>query len=132
MKIPLLIAFTCAVLSAVVLAVDALAARREHRLRRHRGSVGAMGAVVDSEGNVLGIYHDPFADPGTLARVHHDDSPWTQVTLEGRRSWAWEGFGETAEEALTMANALRKKHLKRFPWLTGADPEEDEDDRFPF
>lgn len=131
MKIPLLIAVVCACLSAVVLAADALAARREHRLRRHRGSVGAVGAVVDSEGRVLGIYHDPFADPGTLARVHHEDSPWTATTLEGRRSWAWEGFGETAEEAMTMANALRRRHIKLFPWLTGGDPDE-EDDARPF
>lgn len=131
MKIPLLIAAVCALLSAVVLAADALAARREHRLRRHRGAVGAVGAVVDSDGRVIGIYHDPYADPGTLARVHHEDSPWTETTLEGRRAWAWEGFGETAEEAVAVANTLRRRHLKLFPWLIGADPE-DEDDGLPF
>jgi hypothetical protein len=128
MKIPLLIAALFAALSAVVLIADALAARREHRLRRHRGLVGAVGAVVDSDGHVLGIYNDPFADPGTLARVHHEDSPWTELTAEGRRGWAWEGFGQTAEEAVEVANALRRRHLKRFPWLTGGEPE-DEDDR---
>lgn len=131
MKIPLLIAAVCAMLSAIVLAADALAARREYRLRRHRGAVGAVGAVVDSEGRVLGIYHDPYADPGALARVHHDDSPWTEMTLEGRRSWAWEGFGETANEAIAVANALRRRHLKLFPWLIGVDPEE-KDDTLPF
>lgn len=128
MEIPLLIAGVLAALSGVVLLADAVSTLRERGLRRRRGATGAVGAVVDSEGNPLGIYTDPWADPRTAARVHHDGSPWTEVAPDGRRGWAWEGFGETASEALESANHLRKRHLRLFPWLAGADDIEDEEE----
>lgn len=129
MEVPLMIAAVLAGLSGVVLLADAVTTLRGRRRRR---GTGAVGAVVDSEGNTLGIYVDPWTPPRTSARVHHEDSPWTAVGPEGRRGWAWEGFGETAEEALEAANHLRRRHLKLFPWLSGADVDDDEEGELPF
>lgn len=125
MEIPLLIAGVLAGLSALVLLADTLSTLRYHRRRRR---AGAVGVVVDGEGTVLGIYVDPWIDARTAARVHHEGSPWTEMTPEARRGWAWEGFGESADEAREAANHLRRRHLKLFPWLAGAeDPGEGND-----
>lgn len=123
----LLLAAGLAVLCLLVVAADALvAAWQRHRAARRRGA-GVYGAVVDATGRVLGTYLDPFAREPRRARVHDEGSPWTAPAPGGRRGWAWEGFGETPEEARLDADRLRLRHLRLFPWLAGREEEEDED-----
>ena len=89
------------------------------RLRRRRHSRGgAVGVVVDRHGQVLGTYLDPFAHPKRAARMHDGESPWAPPTTTwGEAPLAWEGFGETEEEALAAANRLRRRHLQLFGLL---------------
>ena len=98
--------------------------RRLRKRRRSRG--GAVGAVVDRHGRVLGTYLDPFAHPRRLARIHDADSPWNPAEHWGDSPLTWEGFGETEEEALAAANRLRRRHLQLFGLL-----ESDEDENRP-
>ena len=96
---------------------------RRLRKRRHsRG--GAVGAVVDGRGRVLGTYLDPFAHPRRVARMHGPDSPWSPAARWGDSPFAWEGFGETEEEALAAANRLRRRHLQLFGLLEPSDGDE--------
>ncbi|HWK88581.1 MAG TPA: hypothetical protein VNP72_01250, partial [Longimicrobium sp.] len=86
---------------------------------------GAVGVVIDREGNVLGTYVDPFADPWRNPRMHGPDSPWTASARWGESALAWEGFGENAEQAHEAANRLRRRHLQYFGLLeAGADEDE--------
>jgi hypothetical protein len=95
------------------------------RLRRRRHSRGgAVGVVVDRHGQVLGTYLDPFAHPWRAARMHDADSPWAAPTVWGESALAWEGFGETEEEALAAANRLRRRHLQLFGLLEAPDEDE--------
>jgi hypothetical protein len=112
------------VLSAVVIFADALAVAARAFVRRRRRRNGSYGVVVDSRGNVLGVYLDPFAQHKQGARVHTGDSPWTTPGPDSWSGWAWEGFGETQEEALAEANRLRRRYVQLLPWLgDGADEE---------
>ncbi|HEX5726849.1 MAG TPA: hypothetical protein VFX98_15340 [Longimicrobiaceae bacterium] len=121
----LLLVGALAVLSAAVVLCDAIGIFRTALQRRRRNRAGVYGVVVDSRGTVLGTYLDPFAAPTRGARVHDESSPWATPTPEGRKRWAWEGFGATEDEALHAANRLRRRHLQLFPWLGGDGDEED-------
>jgi hypothetical protein len=118
----LLLALLC--LAGLVLEGGVSMYRRLRRRRHSRG--GAVGAVVDRNGQVLGTYLDPFAHPRRLARIHGPESPWSPATQWGDSPFAWEGFGETEEEALASANRLRRRHLQLFGLL-----ESDEDENRP-
>lgn len=96
--------------------------RRLRRRRHSRG--GAVGAVVDRHGRVLGTYLDPFTHPRSLARIHGPDSPWSPPVPWGETGFAWEGFGETEEEALAAANRLRRRHLQLFGLLDTGEEDE--------
>jgi hypothetical protein len=96
--------------------------RRLKKRRHSRG--GAVGAVVDRHGRVLGTYLDPFAHPRRVARIHGADSPWSPAQRWGDSPFAWEGFGETEEEALAAANRLRRRHLQLFGLLESTDEDE--------
>jgi hypothetical protein len=100
--------------------------RRLKRRRHSRG--GAVGAVIDSRGQVLGTYLDPFAHPRRVARIHGPESPWSPAARWGESPFAWEGFGETEEEALASANRLRRRHLQLFGLL---EPSDEEDENRP-
>jgi hypothetical protein len=115
----LLLAMVC--LGGLVLEGGASIYRRMRRRRHSRG--GAVGVVVDRAGQVLGVYLDPFAHPWRAARMHGPESPWSPAARWGESSNAWEGFGETEEEALAAANRLRRRHLQLFGLL---EPDEDE------
>jgi hypothetical protein len=103
--------------------------RRLKRRRHSRG--GAVGVVVDRRGRVLGTYLDPFTHPLRVARIHGPESPWSPPAGWGEApSFAWEGFGETEEEALAAANRLRRRHLQLFGLLENGEedgnlPEDD-------
>ena len=112
-----------AVLSAVVVALDALPRLHAAVQRRRRNRGGAFGVVIDRTGRVLGTYLDPFGHPWRAPRAHEAGSPWVEVGPDGQ-GWAWEGFGATEEEACLAANRLRRRHLQLLPWL-GDDGEED-------
>ncbi len=101
--------------------VAATAYMRLRCRRRRRGLIGACGVVLDGEGRVLGIYRDPVARPDWAPRVHTAESPWTTPRPDGRYDWAWEGFGDTAEEAHRSADRLRRRHLQLLPWLGDRD-----------
>ncbi|MBW3570607.1 MAG: hypothetical protein KY467_05835, partial [Gemmatimonadetes bacterium] len=98
--------------------------RRLKRRRHSRG--GAVGVVVDRRGRVLGTYLDPFTHPRRVARIHGPDSPWSPPVTWGETAFAWEGFGETEEEALGAANRLRRRHLQLFGLL---EPGEEDENR---
>jgi hypothetical protein len=102
--------------------------RRLKRRRHSRG--GAVGVVIDRQGRLLGTYLDPFTHPRRVARIHDPDSPWSPPTPFGETSFAWEGFGETEEEALAAANRLRRRHLQLFGLLEHGEEDENrpEDD----
>ncbi|HEV2733277.1 MAG TPA: hypothetical protein VGV85_00515 [Longimicrobiaceae bacterium] len=111
-----------AVLSAVLILADvAHAGARDFLRRRSRRRNGTYGVVLDGRGNELGIYLDPFAQHLQGARVHTGDSPWTTPGPDPWSGWAWEGFGETIEEARAEANRLRRRYLQLLPWLDGAE-----------
>jgi hypothetical protein len=111
-----------AVLSAVLILADAAHAGARDFLRsRSRRRNGTYGVVLDGRGNELGIYLDPFAQHLQGARVHTGDSPWTTPGPDPWSGWAWEGFGETIEEARAEANRLRRRYLQLLPWLDGAE-----------
>jgi hypothetical protein len=112
-----------AVLSAVVLAADALPRLLAAWRRRRRSRGGAFGVVIDRTGRVLGTYLDPFGHPWRAPRVHERGSPWVTVGIDGQ-GWAWEGFGATEEEAYTAANRLRRRHLQLLPGLDDGGEED--------
>ena len=112
-----------AVLSAVLIFADAVSVAARDFLRRRRRRRGTWGVVVDGPGNVLGIYLDPFAQHLQGARVHTGDSPWTTPGPDPWSGWAWEGFGETIEEAHAEATRLRRRYHQLLPWLDGAEEE---------
>jgi hypothetical protein len=119
-----------ALLCLAGLVVDG-AVRMFRRLKRRRHSRGgAVGVVIDRQGHVLGTYLDPFTDPRRVARIHDPDSPWSPPAPWGETSFAWEGFGETEEEALAAANRLRRRHLQLFGLLEHGEEDENrpEDD----
>lgn len=116
----LLLALLC--LAGLVVEGGVALYRRLKRRRHSRG--GAVGAVVDRRGRVLGTYLDPFAHPRRLARIHGPDSPWSPAQRWGDSPFAWEGFGETEEEALAAANRLRRRHLQLFGLLESSDEDE--------
>jgi len=110
------LAIVVAVLSAVVLAVDALPRLTAAWKRRRSAKGGAFGVVLDRRGIVLGTYLDPFGHPWRAPRVHEAGSPWVETGIDGQ-GWAWEGFGVTEEEAFAAANRLRRRHLQLLPWF---------------
>jgi hypothetical protein len=112
-----------AVLSAVLILADAMTVSARDFLRRRKRRNGTYGVVLDGRGNELGIYLDPFALHLQGARVHTGDSPWTTPGPDPWSGWAWEGFGETIEEARAEANRLRRRYLQLLPWLDGAEEE---------
>ena len=112
-----------AVLSAVVVGLDALPRLHAAVQRRRRNRGGAFGVVIDRTGRVLGTYLDPFGHPWRAPRVHEPGSPWVEAAPYGQ-GWAWEGFGATEEEAYLAANRMRRRHLNLLPWLDD-DGEED-------
>jgi hypothetical protein len=112
-----------AVLSAVLILADAMTVGARDFLRRRRRRNGTYGVVLDGRGNELGIYLDPSAQHLQGARVHTGDSPWTTPGPDPWSGWAWEGFGETIEEARAEANRLRRRYLQLLPWLDGAEEE---------
>jgi hypothetical protein len=112
-----------ALLSAVLILADALSMGARGFLRRRRRRRGTYGVVVDGRGSELGVYLDPFAQHLQGARVHTGDSPWTVPGPDPWSGWAWEGFGETIDEARAEANRLRRRYLQLLPWLDGAEEE---------
>ncbi|HEX7242916.1 MAG TPA: hypothetical protein VF263_21695 [Longimicrobiaceae bacterium] len=108
-------------LSACVMLADAAMVARAAWRRRQRRRHGTYGVVVDSRGNELGTYLDPFAQFSQGARVHTGDSPWSAPGPDAWSGWAWEGFGETPAEARAEANRLRRRYLLLLPWLDGAE-----------
>ncbi|HEU0013110.1 MAG TPA: hypothetical protein VFQ45_05475 [Longimicrobium sp.] len=111
-------------LSSAVVLVDA-GGRLLRWWKRRRVRKGAVGVVIDREGNVLGTYVDPFADPWRNPRMHGPESPWVPAARWGETAMAWEGFGENAEQARQAANRLRRRHLQYFGLLeAGADEDE--------
>lgn len=112
-----------ALLSAVLILADAVSVgvgRFRRRLRRRNGT---YGVVLDGRGNELGIYLDPFAQHMQGARVHTGDSPWTTPGPDPWSGWAWEGFGQTVDEARAEANRLRRRYVQLLPWLDGREEE---------
>jgi hypothetical protein len=99
------------------------------RARRRRPGGGAVGVVIDRDAQVLGRYLDPFAHPWRAARLHGPDSPWSPAARWGENALAWEGFGETEEEAFTHANRLRRRHLQLFGLLEPGEDDGFSDDR---
>jgi hypothetical protein len=121
----LLLALLC--LAGLVVEGTVSMYRRLKRRRHSRG--GAVGAVVDRRGRVLGTYLDPFTHPRRVARIHGPESPWSPPATWGEApSFAWEGFGETEEEALAAANRLRRRHLQLFGLLEHGEEDENRPD----
>jgi len=111
------------ILSAVVMLFDAVTVARASLRRRQRARNGTYGVVVDSQGNTLGVYLDPFAQREQGARVHTGDSPWVVPGPDPWSGWAWEGFGATEKDARIEANRLRRRYLHLLPWLREAEEE---------
>lgn len=119
-----LVVAALAALSAGLIFADALVMALRSFARRRRRRNGSYGVVVDSRGNVLGTYLDPFAQHRQGARVHTGDSVWTTPGPDPWSGWAWEGFGETVEDAHAEANRLRRRYLQLLPWLGDGAEEE--------
>jgi hypothetical protein len=119
-ELVLFLAMLC--LAGLVFEGGASIYRRLRRRRHSRG--GAVGVVVDQQGKVLGTYLDPFGHPWRAARMHGPGSPWSPAARWGESANAWEGFGETEEEALASANNLRRRHLQLFGLLAPEDEDE--------
>ena len=119
LELVMVLALLC--LAGLLVEGGAAVYRRMRRRRHSRG--GAVGVVIDRAGKVLGVYLDPFAHPWRAARMHGPESPWSPAVGWGESGNAWEGFGETEEEALAAANRLRRRHLQLFGLL---EPDEDE------
>jgi hypothetical protein len=115
-----------AVLMMAGLVVDGAFHLYRHLRRRRHSRGGAVGVVIDREGRLLGTYLDPFAHPWRSARMHGPESPWSKPGPWGEPATAWEGFGETEEEAFMHANRLRRRQVQLFGLL-----EPDEDDGRP-
>lgn len=115
------------VIFAALVLDGALHLYRRARLRRRGG--GAVGVVIDRDGRVLGRYLDPFAHPWRAARLHGPESPWSPAARWGESALAWEGFGETEEEAFMHANRLRRRHLQLFGLLEPGEDDGLTDDR---
>lgn len=114
-----------AALSFAVMLYDAVGLLRSALKRRRRArTVGMYGVVVDHRGKVLGTYQDPFVQIARPARLLEPDSPWAEPGPDGRGGWAWEGFGESEEEARLAANRLRRLHLSLRPELSEGEDEE--------
>lgn len=124
MKIILLdVVLALAILTVAALTVEGAVSILRRARRRRRSGGGARGVVIDRAGRVLGSYLDPFAHPWRAARLHGPESPWAPPARWGETPAAWEGFGETEEDAFTAANRLRRRHLQLFGLL---EPDEGE------
>lgn len=124
---PLVLVSVLSVLSFTLLSYDGLAQLLARRRRVRSAGGGAYGVVVDREGRVLGTYVDPFGHPWRAARIHEPDSAWAPPVAFGESAYAWEGFGETEDDARLAANRLRRRHLQLLPMV---DKLEEEDDDF--
>lgn len=107
----------------VVLSDAAITAYGRYQARRRRDG-GIYGVVVNVEGRVVGTYLDPFATRVGGARLHDSTSAWAKPGPLGE-GWAWEGFGETPEEARLSAERLRHRHLRLFPWMAAGAGDDD-------
>lgn len=110
-----------AVLAVLLMLVDALPRARAALRRRRSAREGIFGVVIDRDGEVIGVYRDPFAPPTRTARLLDRDSPWTQPHRYDDPGWAWEGLGATEEEARNAAYRQRRLYLLLHPELDRGD-----------
>lgn len=110
-----------AVLAVLLIVVDVIPRVRAAHQRRRSAKEGAFGVVIDQDGEVLGVYRDPFAPPTRAARLLSRESPWTRPGPHGRPGWAWEGIGATEEEARNAAQRQRRLYLLLCPELDRGD-----------
>lgn len=110
-----------AVLATLLIIIDVIPRLRAAHQRRRREKEGAFGVVIDEDGEVLGVYRDPFAPPTRAARLLSRESPWTRPGPHGRPGWAWEGMGATEEEARNAAQRQRRLYLLLRPELDRVD-----------
>ena len=108
----------------VVVLTDAVLRGREAWRRRRRSQGGVYGVVVDRNGFTLGTYVDPLTPPRRATYVHGPGSAWTSSDPDDPTAWAWEGQGETEEEARHLAQRLRLMYLKVLPELRPASEDE--------
>jgi hypothetical protein len=125
--VPLVLVSILSVLSFTLLSYDALVQLLARRRRIRSAGGGAYGVVVDRAGRVLGTYVDPFGHPWRTARIHEPDSAWAPPVAFGESAYAWEGFGETEEDARLAANRLRRRHLQLLPMVDRLEEEEEDD-----
>lgn len=116
---PLLILKFVSVVTMITLALigtDVFLRAREAWRRRQRAQGGVYGVVIDRNG-VIGTYVDPLQPPRRASYVHGPGSVWTGADPEDPTAWAWEGQGETEEEARHAAYRLRHLYLSLMPEL---------------
>ena len=116
--------FVLALLCLTGLVVEGAVSLYRRLMKRRHSRGGAVGVVIDRRGKVLGTYLDPFTHPRRAARLHGPDSPWSPPAVWGETAFAWEGFGETEEEALAAANRMRRRHLQLFGLLEPGEEDE--------
>ena len=114
-----------------LLCVDAAVRAREAWLRRRRAQGGVYGVVVDRYGRVLGTYVDPTQSPRRASFVHGPGSVWTGSDPTDPMAWAWEGQGETEEEARHAAYRLRQLYVSLLPELRQSVQPGDEEVEIP-
>lgn len=109
--------FAAGIVALALVSVDAVIRARDAWRRRQRAQGGVYGVVIDRSGRVIGTYVDPMQVPRRASYVHGPGSVWTGGDSSDSTAWAWEGQGETEEEARHGAQRLRQLYISLLPEL---------------